>query len=230
MPTSRSGYGQYCPTARALDVLGERWTLLIIRNLIAGSTRFNQLARGLPRLSRALLTTRLRQLERAGLVERLGSQYLLTDAGRSLEPMMANLAEWGAEWAFGPPAADELDATLLVFWMHNRMDTSRLPGSRHVFHILFTNDPQRFWIVIEYGEPSVCLIDPGFDVDVTITADVGSLYEVWLGHLPLKQAIRAGRLEFSGAPALIRRMPAILQLSPVAPVVAAHRSPRRPSG
>ena len=220
-----SSYGQYCPIARALDVLGERWSLLIVRDMIVGATRFNDLARGLPRLSRSLLTKRLRQLERAGIVERLGSQYLLTEAGRGLEPIVFGLGEWGAQWSFDDPDPEELDAQLLVWWMHTRLDTSHLPGTRNVVHIKFTDDSRRFWIVIESGEPSVCMFDPGFDVDVAIVSDVSSLYQVWNGRVPLSEAVRAGRLEFLGQTSLTRRMPAVLRLSPVASIVASKQPP-----
>jgi DNA-binding HxlR family transcriptional regulator len=220
------GYGQYCPISRALDVLGERWSLLILRDMLVGATRFNDLARGLPGLSRSLLTKRLREFERAGLVERLDGQYLLTEAGRELEPIVFGIGEWGAKWTFGDPDPDELDAELLVWWMHTRLDTSVLPGRRHVLHVRFTDDRRRFWIVIEAGDPSVCLVDPGFDVDVTITSDVASLYQVWLGRLKVNDAIRSGRLEFSGPSALTRRMPSVLQLSPVASIVEAVTTAR----
>ena len=211
------GYGQYCPISRALDLLGERWSLLIVRDLLVGTTRFNDLARGLPGLSRSLLTKRLHQLERAGLVERVGRQYLLTDAGRELEPIVFGIGEWGARWTFGDPEPAELDAQLLVWWMHTRLDTSSLPGKRHVFQIRFTDDRRLFWIVIESGSPSVCLADPRFETDVTIVSDLASLHEVWVGRLPVKEAIRSGRLRFDGPSALVRRMPAVFQLSPVAP-------------
>lgn len=221
-----SGYGQYCPISRALDVLGERWTLMIVRDLLVGTTRFNDLARGLPGLSRSLLTKRLRQLEAANLVERLDGEYHLTAAGRELEPIVFGIGAWGAKWTFGEPEPDELDPEVLVWWMHTQLDTSELPDRRSVVHIRFTDDPKRFWIVIEAGDPSVCVTDPGYDVDVTVTSDVGSLYEVWLGHLPLQRALRAGRLSFEGPPALTRRMPAVLKLSPVSEMVAEHASRR----
>jgi DNA-binding HxlR family transcriptional regulator len=223
MGKHQTGYGQYCPIARALDVLGERWSLLIVRDMLVGTTRFNDLARGLPRLSRSLLAKRLRQFERAGLVERLGSQYLLTEAGRGLEPIVFGIGRWGAQWTFGDPDPDELDAEVLVWWMHTRLDTSEFPGKRHILHIRFTDDPRRFWVVVESGSPSVCLTDPGFEVDVTITSDLGSLYQVWLGRLPVKDAVRAGRLNFAGPSTLTRRMPAVLQLSPVAAFVSSAR-------
>jgi DNA-binding HxlR family transcriptional regulator len=221
MAAERGGYGQYCPISRALDALGDRWSLMILRDMIVGTTRFNDLARGLPGLSRSLLSKRLRQFERAGLVERLGSQYLLTEAGRDLEPVIFGLGQWGAQWTFGEPDPAELDADLLVWWMHSRLDTSELPGRRHVLHLRFTDDRRLFWLVIEAGVPSVCVADPGFDVDVTITSDLAALYQVWLGRMALRDAVRAGRLDFNGPPALVRRMPDVLRLSPVAPIVSA---------
>lgn len=217
----RSGYGQYCPISRALDVLGERWSLLIIRDMLVGSTRFNDLARGMPGLSRTLLTKRLRQLERAGIVERYDGRYLLTDAGRELEPIVFGLGAWGARWSFGDPEPAERDPELLVWWMHTRLDTSELPGDHHVLHISFRDDPRRFWIVVERGTPSVCLSDPGFEVDVTIATDVDALQQLWLGRLRLRDAVRDGRVEFLGPSALTRRMPRVLLLSPLAPVVRA---------
>ena len=220
METSRASYGQYCPISRALDVLGERWSLLILRDMLVGSTRFNDLARGLPGLSRSLLAKRLRQFERAGLVERIGSEYVLTDAGEDLRPVVFGLGEWGAQWAFGEPDPDELDAELLVWWMHSRLDTSAFPGKRHVLHIRFTDDPRRFWIVVEAGEPSVCVADPGFEVHVTMTASVRTMYAVWLGRLALVDAVRSGELTFDGPRALVRRMPIVLQLSPIAAIVS----------
>jgi DNA-binding HxlR family transcriptional regulator len=216
------GYGQYCPISRALEVLGERWSLLIVRDMLVGTTRFNDLARGLPGLSRTLLAKRLRHFERAGIVERVDGDYLLTEAGQALEPIVFGLGDWGAQWMFGDPDPDECDAQLLVWWMHTQLDTSVLPEGRRVLQIRFTDDPQTFWVLIESGEPSVCVVDPGFEVDVTITSDVGSLLQVWLGRLPLKDALRSRRVEFSGPPALTRRMPAVFRLSPVAPIVRSH--------
>jgi DNA-binding HxlR family transcriptional regulator len=215
------GYGQYCPIARALDVLGERWSLLILRDMLVGTTRFNDLCRGLPGLSRSLLTKRLRQFERAGIVERLGNEYLLTDAGRALEPIVFGIGEWGAHWTFGDPTPDQLDPDLLVWWMHKRLDTSQFPGKRQVLHIRFTDDPSLYWIVIERGVPSVCLTEPGFEVDVTVSSDLATLHEVWLGRLPLKDALRTGRLQFLGPTALTRRMPSVFRLSHVAELVRA---------
>lgn len=210
------GYGQYCPISRALEVLGERWSLLIVRDLIVGTTRFNDLARGLPGLSRTLLTKRLRQLEQAGIVERLDGEYLLTPAGEELEPVVMTLGEWGTRWAFSEPDPEELDPELLVWWMHDRIDADALPARRFVLHVRFTDDRRRFWIVLDAAGPSVCTSDPGYEVDATVSADVSTLYQVWLGRIPLRQALRTGRVEFDGPAAIVRRLPDALQLSPVA--------------
>ncbi|GAA2161958.1 HxlR family transcriptional regulator [Humibacillus xanthopallidus] len=215
------GAGQYCPVSRTLDVVGERWTLLIVRDLLVGTTRFNDLARGLPGLSRSLLTKRLRHLERAGVVTRTGQHYVLTPAGRALEQIVFGMAEWGARFMFGEPQPDQLDAQLLVWWMHTRVDTSGLEGERHVLHVRFADDARRFWILVEHGVPSVCMADPGYPVDLTISSDVASLYAVWLGRVPLPVALRAGRVTVQGPTAVTRRLDEVLQLSPVARFVAA---------
>ncbi|QLY29166.1 winged helix-turn-helix transcriptional regulator [Nocardia huaxiensis] len=216
MENETIGYGQYCPISRALDLLGERWSLLIMRDLLTGTTRFNDLARGLPGLSRSLLVKRLRRFERAGLVEKMGSRYLLTEAGRELEPILFGLGAWGARWTFGDPEPEELDPDLLVWWMHTRLDTSSFPGKRQVLGVRFTDEPKRYWIVVESGDASVCDTDPGFPVDVLITSDVSTLYQVWLGRVPLHHAVRTGRVEFLGPSALTRHMGTVLRLSPVA--------------
>ncbi|HVM66639.1 MAG TPA: winged helix-turn-helix transcriptional regulator [Acidimicrobiales bacterium] len=218
-----TGRGQYCPVSRAVDLLGERWTMLIVRDMLVGACRFNDLARGLPGLSRSLLTKRLRQLERSGLVDRLDGEYHLTEAGEALRPIVFGLGEWGAKYIFGEPRPSELDPDLLMWWVHKRIDTAQLPPRRTVLHFRFADDPRRYWIVIDSQGPSVCDFDPGFDVDVTVTADVATLHRVWLGHEPITDAMRAGRLAFEGPRALTRRMPDALLLSEIAGAVRAAR-------
>jgi DNA-binding HxlR family transcriptional regulator len=219
MSAADDGYGQYCPIARALDVLGERWTLLIIRDLLTGTDRFNDLARGLPGLSRSLLSKRLHQLETAGLVEHAGGTYRLTKAGKDLEPIVFGLGAWGVRWLFGEPRPEECNSDLLVWWMHRRLDTAALPGRRVVIHVRFRDDRRLYWIVVDAAGPSMCTADPGFEVDVTISSDVSSLYQVWLGRLTIREALRARRLAFDGPSVLTRQMPAALRLSPMAAVV-----------
>lgn len=215
------GYGQYCPITRAVEVLGERWSLLIVRDLITGSTRFNDLARGNPGLSRSLLSKRLRQLERAGIVEKVDDEYLLTEAGRDLEGVVMGLGAWGARWQFGDPRDEELDPELLMWWVHDRLDLSALPDRRVVLEFDFTDQRRRFWIVRDAGGPSVCSTDPGFEVDVVVRSDLPTMYRIWLGRDQLRRAVRDGAVELSGQDALVRRMTDVLQLSPVAPFVAA---------
>lgn len=223
MGNPSDGYGQYCPTARALDVLGERWTLLVMRDLQLGTTRFNDLARGLPGLSRSLLTKRLRQLERAGLVERLDGEYLLTEAGEELRPVVFSLGEWGAKWMFGEPDPAELDAELLSWWMHDRLDPKELPDRRVVIHLRYHDDPGRFWFVVEGDSSSVCVSDPGYEVDVTLTSDLATMHRVWAGLQPIKNAVRGGDIELDGPPALTRRIPDVFLLSPLAEAVSTGR-------
>lgn len=219
MADDGTGYGQYCPIARAVDILGERWSLLVVRDLLLGVTRFNDLARGLPGLSRSLLTKRLRQLERAGILDHVGDQYLLTEAGKELRSVVFGMGEWASRWTFGDPHPSELDPTLLVWWMHTRLDASVLPDRRCVLSIRFSDDRQRFWLVLEGGTASVCLVDPGFEVDVTIASDLQTLYLVWLGRLPVADAVRDDRITFEGPRALTRVMPQVLLLSPAAELV-----------
>ncbi len=214
------GYGQYCPIAHALEVLGERWSLLIVRDLLTGNHRFNDIARSEPGLSRTLLSKRLRQLEAAGIVAHVGDEYRLTDAGEDLRSIVFSLGEWGAKWAFGEPEPVELDAELLVWWMHTRIDTGLLDERRTVLQFRFSDDPRPFWMVVEHGEPSVCHTDPGFEVDVVVRSDLRSMYEVWLGRMSIRNALRTDRIEFDGPDHLTRRMADVLQLSPVADMVA----------
>lgn len=214
------GYGQYCPVTRAVEVLAERWTLLIVRDLLVGSTRFNELSRCNPGLSRSLLSKRLRQLERAGVVEHVGDEYLLTRAGQDLRPVVFGLGAWGAEWQFGDPRERELDPQLLMWWVHGRIDFSRLPGRRVVLAFRFPGVADRFWVVRDDAGPSLCTADPGFEVDATVEGDLDVLYQVWLGRLPLATALRDGRVRIEGRSDITRPLPEALQLSPVAPLVA----------
>lgn len=210
------GYGQYCPITRAVEVLGERWSMLIVRDLLCGMTRFNDLSRGNPRLSRTLLSKRLRQLEEAGIVDHIGDEYLLTEAGEDLRPVVMGLGEWGAKYQFGDPRDSELDPELLMWWVHGRLDFTVLPDRRYVLEFRFLDQPKRFWILRDSEGPSICLHDPGFDIDATITSDLSTMYQVWLGRLDLRAAMRSGRVDVQGVPGVVKRLPNVLQLSPIA--------------
>ncbi|SMC57715.1 transcriptional regulator, HxlR family [Kibdelosporangium aridum] len=215
-------YAQYCPIVRAVELLGDRWTLLIVRDMLIGSTRFNELARGLPGISRALLAQRLRQLHKAGLVTRTDDGYALTKAGTDLRPIVFSLGEWGARYAFGDPQPYELDPEVLMWWMHGRIDTSELV-KRAVIQIDVTDRRRQFWLVLEPGDASICYTDPGFDIDAVLSADLPTLYRMWEGEIELLDAVKAGSIGLTGARWVIRSLPTWLMLSPVAATVRAVR-------
>jgi DNA-binding HxlR family transcriptional regulator len=197
-------YAQYCPVAKATEILGDRWTLLIVRELLGGASGFNELHRGLPGISRSVLTDRMRALERAEVVERRTGpkgrtlEYRLTSAGRDLEPVVQAIGEWGATWSFTEPRREELDPDLLIVWMARHVDRARLPRGRTVVKFDFRNPKRRFWMVLEPSEVSVCLQHPGFDVDLGVEVDTATLYRVYLGRADLGDAMRAGKLSMSG--------------------------------
>jgi DNA-binding HxlR family transcriptional regulator len=213
-------YAQYCPIVRAVELLGDRWTLLIVRDMLIGASRFNEIARGLPGLSRALLSRRLRQLLSAGLIVRTEEGYALTAAGEDLRPLVFGLADWGARYAFGDPQPEELDPELLMWWMHGRIDTSDFTR-RAVIQIEVSDRRKKYWLVLEPGDASVCYTDPGFDIDAVLVSDITTLYRMWEGEIELREAMRTGTIDLSGARWILRGFPDWLQLSPVAPHVRA---------
>ncbi|MCG8923335.1 helix-turn-helix domain-containing protein [Lentzea sp. CC55] len=215
-------YAQYCPIVRAVEVLGDRWTLLIVRDMLVGASRFNEISRGLPGLSRALLSRRLRQLVTAGLVRRTGDGYALTQAGEALRPLVFSLADWGARYAFGDPRADELDPEVLMWWMHGRIDTGTL-SKRATVEIRVNDRRRTFWLVLEPGDVSVCYTHPGLEVDAVLTADIATLYRMWEGEFALLDAVRAGTIELTGSRWVVRGLPRWLELSPVAEHVRAAK-------
>jgi DNA-binding HxlR family transcriptional regulator len=217
-------YAQYCPIVRAVEVLGERWTILIVRELLNGVRRFNELSRGLPGLSRALLTRRLRQLEAAGLiVHAADGGYDPTPAGEELRPVVAGLAEWGARHCFGDPRPDELDPETLMWWFHGRVDTSAVPH-RAVVEVQIADHGRMFWLVIEPDDASVCYTHPGFEVDAVLRSDLATLYRMWEGEIELLDAVHAGSIALTGPRWIVSGLPEWLQLSPVAPLVRAARA------
>jgi len=222
-------YNQYCPVARASEIFADRWTPLIVREVILGSHRFNEIERGLPGISRSLLASRLRDLEDAGVLERLpGAQpkaigYHLSDAGRDLKAVVDALGAWGVRWAFGEPRPEELDAGLLVWRIHQRIDRERLPQRRTVIEFDFTGPRgRRVWLLLEPREVSVCVTPPKFDADLIVRADLAFFYRVWLGHEDFETAIRYGSVLVDGPPALANQLPRWLMWSPMARFVREH--------
>lgn len=215
-------YGQYCPISRTAELLGDRWTIHIIRDLLTGTTRFNELVRGNPGLSRALLSRRLTQLRASGVVEQLDDgTYRLTESGRDLQPVVFGLATWGARWTFGEPMADELDPDLLLWWLHRQLDTTQLPRPRFTVFVPFTDHPKRYWIVVE-DEASLCLSDPGFEVDITVRTDRSELYRTYLGRTSLRQAHNQGTVGLEGSPQAVRSFVEAFGQSPVAEIVSSE--------
>ena len=214
-------YAQYCPIAKTAEIIGDRWSILILRDMLVGTHRFNDLARGLPGISRSLLSHRLRQLESAGLVSKMEDGYELTPAGLDLRAVIFGMAEWGAKWAFPEPKEEDLDPDLLVWWIHGQMDQDVAPGARKTVEIEFSDCTAHYWLVIESDDVSVCLTDPGFDVDLVLRASRRALYLVWLGRVEFTHAIREGQIELAGEPDLVRAFPLWLRLSPASPAVRA---------
>jgi len=225
-------YEQYCPVARASEILAERWTPLIVRELIAGSHRFNEIERALPGISRSLLASRLRALEDAGVVERVVHpasglpEYHLTEAGRELKVVIESLGAWGVRWAFGDPQPEELDGGLLVWKIHQRIHRERLPRRRTVVEFDFTGPrARRVWLLLEPREVSVCVAPPGFDSDLVVRSDLGTFYRVWLGQIDYAAALRCGALTIEGPSALARQLPQWLMWSPMARFIRAGAPP-----
>jgi DNA-binding HxlR family transcriptional regulator len=217
-------YAQYCPVALASSVIAERWTPLIIRELVIGGRRFNEIDRGLPGISRSLLKQRLDHLERKGVVERVqlptGHEYHLTPAGRDLEGVIMAVGEWAVRWMFSEPEPREVDPVTLTWWMSRRLVTAALPDRRVVLQFDYTgDDPTRIWLVIERREPSVCTDPPGFDSDVVLTTEPVALMRVFSGITTYAAARKADALTVTGPPGLTRDLPHWFAWSPFAPAV-----------
>ena len=218
------GYGQFCPLAKAAEILCERWTMLLVRELVAGSRRFNDLRRGLPLISPTLLSRRLKQLEQAGVVEHKldaeGAQcYELTPAGREIQPLVENMAVWGHRWVGSQLEDGDYDVGLLMWDIRRGVDASQFPDRRTVIQIRFDDAPKGqgdWWLVAEAGETDLCMEDPGHDVDLVVETSVVALTGVWLCRSTLADAEKRGALRTFGDGNLKSRLPDWLCGSPLA--------------
>ncbi len=219
------GYGQYCPLALAAELLCERWTLLVMSRLLDGCRRFNEIHRGVPRISATLLTQRLAQLERAGLLERRplenarGYEYWPTQSGSELNPIIMDLAVWGQRWS-RDMEHDDLDPAFLAWSMHTRLNVEAMPAGRTVLEFLFSGTPselRRFWLVHKDGKVDMCLKNPGYEPDVILNADIRRFVEAWRGFRDLRAEIRRGDIRLEGPKDLCRALPDWLLLSALAP-------------
>jgi DNA-binding HxlR family transcriptional regulator len=209
-----STYGQFCPVALGAEIFAERWTPLIVRELLAGGRRFCDIQRGLPRISRNLLTQRLASLQRSGIIERLpvegthGHEYQLTEAGRELGAVIESLGTWGYRWASHDLTDEHLDPDFLMWALRRMVRVDALPDERVVLLFRFRRYKDRlFWLVLDRPEVDLCLFDPGYEVNLEIEGDVESLARVCLGHVELLQLMRSGAVEVHGAPHLRKGLP-----------------------
>ncbi len=222
-----SSYHQFCPVSKAMELLDERWTLLVVRELGCGSRRFNELRRGLPRMSPTLLSKRLAHLVRAGVVERrvegAETQYLLTRAGRELRPVVEALGAWGVRW-IGELGDEDLDPQLLLWDMHRNVDVARLPPGRTVVQFDFPDaapGARHWWLVMSHEEVDVCDVDPGHEVSVTVSGSLRALTEVWRGDRTWSEVVGAGVIDVQGPQHRRRDLPTWFTL----PVFAAVPRP-----
>ncbi|HEX5497427.1 MAG TPA: helix-turn-helix domain-containing protein [Mycobacteriales bacterium] len=226
-----SAYRQFCPVAKAMELLDERWTLLVIRELLTGAQRFNELRRGLPRMSPTLLSRRLHQLTRAGVVARHADggdvRYVLTPAGHELRPVVEALGAWGVRWV-GELGDEDLDPKLLLWDMHRNVDSTAVPDGRTVVRFRFPDAApgvRDWWLVITGEDVDVCDTDPGHAVAVTVTASLRGMVRVWRGDVTWPAALRAGTVQLDGPRTLCRALPRWFTLSDF----AATPRPTQPS-
>jgi DNA-binding HxlR family transcriptional regulator len=226
---SEGSYNQFCPVAMAAEVLCSRWTLVLLRELVVGSTRFNELRRGVPRMSPALLSKRLKELEAAGIVSRSPVpgepdvfEYRLTAAGRDLKPVVEAVGAWGQRWIETEASLKHLDPNLLMWDMRRNIDPQPLPRRRSVIQVIFSDltAAQRNWwlLVTPDRETDLCSVDPGFDVDLYLATDLRTMTEIWMGYTTIARAKESGKLTITGDRQLEADLAVWLRLSGFAKV------------
>lgn len=224
---TQGSYGQFCPVAMAAEVLCTRWTVVLLREMVAGSTRFNDLRRGVPRMSPALLSKRLKDLEVAGIVRRVASrgepgifEYHLTEAGRELKAVIESIGIWGQHWVEAHLSLEKLDPSLLMWDMRRNLDPTPMPNRRCVIYFIYPELPaarRRWWLVIDPGTGvDLCSVDPGYDVDLYVTIDLRTMTAIWMGLTTVSEAAASGKLTLIGDRHLARSMQRWLGLSPFA--------------
>ena len=200
------GYNQFCPVAKGAEIFNERWTPLIIREMMCGSRRFNDLKRGNPMMSPSLLSQRLKFLEQAGVVEKKigkgeSAEYSLTESGRDLGEVVTRLGLWGLKWARSRLTKDDYDPQLLMWDIRRRIDTSAFPAERVVMSFMFRDMPasrRAYWLIVDDGEVDLCIKFPGFDVDLAFITTSKTMADIWMGHTTIRKEIRNGNLSLEG--------------------------------
>jgi DNA-binding HxlR family transcriptional regulator len=224
---AQGSYRQFCPVAMAAEILCTRWTVVLLRELVAGSTRFNDLRRGVPRMSPALLSQRLKELETANVIVRTPSptepgvfEYHLTSAGRELEPLVQAFGVWGQRWVDSEVSLQHLDAPLLMWDMRRNLNPDPMPTRRSVVQFQYPELPsthRSWWLLVEPSAGvDLCSIDPGFDVDLYVSTDLRTMTAIWMGLDSVKNALRAERMMLTGDRQLAANIEAWLGLSPFA--------------
>jgi DNA-binding HxlR family transcriptional regulator len=222
---TQSAYKQFCPVAMAAELLCTRWTMVLLRELVAGSTRFNDLRRGVPRMSPTLLSQRLKELEAAGIVERRKPasakgvfEYHLTAAGQAIRPIVEAMGFWGQKWIDTQQSLKNLDPSLLMWDMRRNLNPSPLPSRRTVIQFLYRDLPtarRSWWLVVEpQAGVDLCSIDPGFDVDLYVATDLRTMTAIWMGATTV--AKEGEKIVLTGAKDIARKMQSWLGLSPFA--------------
>jgi DNA-binding HxlR family transcriptional regulator len=212
----------YCPVAKSVEVLGDRWCLLLVREMLRGVDRFNELERSVPGISRSVLAQRLRHLEREGVVDRRvaddgrSTQYRLTDAGYELGGVVGALNDWGVRWRVPDGGPPDIDPDGLMLWVRRHVVLDRLPSRRVVIGFLLraTRGRRSYWLVLQPGEVSLCPEHPGFEEHLRITADATDLYLLFLGRMGLSAAMDDGAVRVDGPPSLVRALPRWFRLRP----------------
>jgi DNA-binding HxlR family transcriptional regulator len=219
-------YSQFCPVARAAEIVASRWTPLLLRELLAGSTRFSELRKGLSRMSPSLLVQRLRELEDAGIIrkeqgEGRNATYVVTEIGRELTPFVMALGTWGQRYVIHELAEHELDPGLLMWDVRRRLDLKAFPAQgRFLAEFTIRDAPttrRSWWILIDAQAAELCTQHPGYDVDLGVEADLRTMVDVWRGYLPIQTATSLEVMKLTGAVEHVRSFSQWFLLSPFAP-------------
>jgi DNA-binding HxlR family transcriptional regulator len=224
---AEGSYNQFCPVAMAAEILCTRWTVVLLRELVAGSTRFNELRRGVPRMSPALLSKRLKDLEAAGVVARTPVpgepdvyEYTLTAAGQDLRLVVEAIGVWGHRWIETESSLKNLDPNLLMWDIRRNIDTTPMPRRRSTIEVIFSDlreSRRKWWLIVQPGTAvDLCSVDPGFDVDLYLVTDLRTLTRIWMGYTTVARAKEDGRLVITGSRQLEDALDCWLRLSPFA--------------
>ncbi|SMH42100.1 winged helix-turn-helix transcriptional regulator [Mesorhizobium australicum] len=222
----RGSYGQFCPVSMASEILCSRWTTLVVRELLCGSTRFTDLRRGVPKMSPALLSKRLKELQQAGVIVASRKpngtvEYRLSEAGEELRPVIMGLGNWAQRWMESRLTLKNLDPSLLMWDMRRSLNAGLLPERRCTIQFLYSELPQaqkRWWLVVESGTVDLCNFDPGHELDLLVKSSLRAMTAVWMGLTTIKNETESGQIKIEGDPHLARSMPQWLGLSAFAPI------------